>query len=709
MADTQGDLIETSVGNLTGSLRDAVILTVVVILLILARIRMTLLAAVSIPFTFLLTFAGMKLIGYELNIVTLTGIILAVGLLVDDAIVVIENIDRHQRLPGVSPREAAATGTREIFFADFAGTFTTLVVLLPVMFVGGYPQRILRPLSVTLFLALLSSYVVSVTLIPFLSPRLSGSSRIERTIEKYLERLAELWLAPFRSFFVGAYRLARRRGMWLAGLAGLALLVVSARMMPLSGRDLMPPMDTGIIKIAFEADTNTSLAATEAIVSRMEKIAMAIPGFVRMAAVAGSEPGVISFGAERTPQEGMITAHFVDRFHRKDTIWEVEAHLRSAFARIPGLKVANVYDYGATPLSSISAPVDVMISGPEGAVLDRLADAVGEALAPVRGLTSVSRTWDRSKRELHLALDPEKLALYGTDPPQVAETLRAAIQGDRASVLRVPGEDGHVLRVQYPEARRNSPLALMTLLIPTRQGWVPLKEIGTLRSEWTRSRFVRQNLQPVVDVLGYRATAAISHVQDQVDESLRRIEIPPGYSVRQEGEIKYMGESFGRLGRAMLLAVILLYFALVPTFRSFLDPVTIMLAIPLALIGVSWGMLAAGRHFCMPASMGMILLAGITVNNAILLLNFIQNAQKAGETLDAAIEGAIKTRTRPILMTAMSTMVGMLPIAAERAVGLERLSPLAVAAIGGLFVSTLLTLVYVPLFYSLMAKIRKKA
>lgn len=708
IVDTQGNLIETSVSNLTDSLRDAIILTIVVILLLLARIRMTLLAAISIPFTFLLTFAGMKLIGYELNIVTLTAIILAVGLLVDDAIVVIENIDRHSRQPGVTPYRAALTGTKEIFLADFAGTFTTLVVLFPVLFVGGYPQKILRPLAMVLFMALLASYFVSVTVIPLLSPRLSGTSRIEQHIEKYLGRLVEFWLTPFRLFFVNAYRFAKRRRFLLIGPIGVGLLVVSAKVMPLAGRDLMPPMDTGIIKIAFETETNTSLETTEAIVTQMEKIIMKVPGFIRMATVVGSEPGVVSFGSERNPQEGLITAHYVDRFHRKDTIWQIEEGLRDGLGRIVGLKFINVFDYGATPLSSISAPVDVMISGPNGIVLDQLSAEVIQSLSTVRGLTSVSRTWDYSKREIHLKFDPEKLAVYGTDPLRVAETLQNAVQGNRASILRVPGEDGHVLRVRYPAAYRNSPLDLETILIPSNIGWVPLKELCVLEPAWTRSRFVRQNLQPVVDVLGYRSTAAISHIQNQVDDQLKNIKMPKGYSIQQEGEIKYMGESFGRLGKAMLLAVIFLYFALVPTFRSFLDPIVIMLAIPLAFIGVSWSMLIVGRHFCMPASMGMILLAGIVVNNSILLLNFIKTARQQGKTLDEAIEGAIYTRTRPILMTALSTIMGMLPIAAERAIGLERLSPLAVVAIGGLIVSTLLTLVYVPLFYTIFENIREK-
>ncbi|MDD2391211.1 MAG: efflux RND transporter permease subunit, partial [Desulfobacterales bacterium] len=344
VADTQKDLIETSVSNLTVSLRDAIILTVVVILLMLARIRMTLLAAISIPFTFLLTFAGMKLIGYELNIVTLTGIILAVGLLVDDAIVVIENSDRHSQQPGITPQKAALTGTKEIFLADFAGTFTTLVVLFPVMFVGGYPQRILRPLAIVLFLSLLSSYIVSVTVIPLLSPRLSGTTRLEQYIEKYLDKLTNMWLTPFRRFFTGAYRFARRYRWLVIGPVGVGLFVISARVMPLAGKDLMPPMDTGILKIAFETETNTALTATEAVVTQMEKRVMSVPGFIRMATKVGSEPGVISFGSERNSQEGIITAHYVDRFHRTETIWQIENRLRSGLSQIPGVKVINVFD-----------------------------------------------------------------------------------------------------------------------------------------------------------------------------------------------------------------------------------------------------------------------------------------------------------------------------------------------------------------------------
>ncbi|HHI97660.1 MAG TPA: efflux RND transporter permease subunit, partial [Thermodesulfatator atlanticus] len=320
----------------------------------------------------------------------------------------------------------------------------------------------------------------------------------------------------------------------------------------------------------------------------------------------------------------------------------------------------------------------------------------------------VSRNWTLEKREIELVLNLEKLARYKVSPLELASTIRAAFSGAAASVLRVPGEDGYVIRVRFPEGERRTLSDLKTLKIPTPEGPVPLNELATFQEVRTLTVYKRQGLSPVVDILGYRYTTAITHLQGQVNQLLADLPLPPGYRISQEGESKHMGESFGRLKKALIFALVLLYFSLVPTFKSFLDPLTIMVAIPLSLIGAVWGLLIVGRHFCMPAAMGMILLAGIVVNNSILLIDFIKKARAEGKGRREAIEGAIRIRTRPIIMTATGTITGMLPIAAERALGLERLSPLAVVAIGGLFVSTLLTLLYVPLFYTLFEDLKKK-
>lgn len=707
VVDTQGELIATSVSNLLDALRDSVLLTVLVIFLLMARLRTTLLAAISIPFTFLLTFAGMKLIGYELNIVTMTAVILAVGLLVDDAIVVIENIDRHAGAGDKSRFQAAVDGTREIMLADFAGTATTLVVLIPIMFVGGYSEKILRPLTVVLSLALFSSYIVSITVIPLLAPKLMKAGRDSNWLEKICGRFTDIWLLPLQEFLVGCFRLAsgKKSWIWLMGL--LILLPLSLKQMPLAGRDLMPPMDTGIIKIDFEVWPNRPVAVTDKVVTAMEQRIMEMPGFIRMATVVGAEPAVISFGSERTPQEGLITVHFRNRFAREKSIWEIEDELRREFAGIGGLKRVDIYDYGATPLSSIAAPVDVMIAGPDPHQLDRLADEVEKRLQRVRGLTTVSRSWDFSKKEITVTLDEARLAAWSLSPEDVSSLLTTATTGITASRFSVAAQDGYQVRLRFDPTEITSISALESLQIAGPKGVVPLAEIANLGQVFRQTRITRQDLLPVVDIRGFRGgAAAITQLQDQVKQLLADLPLPAGYRISQEGEIRHMQESFANLGRALGLALLLLYFAMVITFSSFTRPLIIMSAIPLAFIGVPWGMLLLDRHFCMPAAMGMILLAGIVVNNSILLVDFIETARARGAALNDAVAQAIRRRTRPILMTALSTVAGMLPIAAQTAVGLERLSPLAVVAIAGLLVSTFLTLAWVPALYAAVEKFK---
>ena len=701
IADTQKNLIETTISNLIDALRDSVIMTVLVIFVTLASIRLASLAAISIPLVFLMAFAGMYLMGSELNIVTMTAIILSVGLLVDDSIVVIENIQRHATKLKKPIKQAIVDGLNEIVLADWAGTFTTVIVLVPIMFVGGYSQKILRPLTVVLSLTLLSSFIVSVTVIPLIAKYMAGKIT-KNFIERFVSLVDRFIIEPIRDFFASVVGIALRyRPLFI--IPAVALFVISMKQMPLIGRDLMPPMDTGIVKIDFKAESDFGINATQKVAEKVANVVASIPGFKYMCLEVGTEPGVISFGTSRTPQQGAITAHFVDRFHRKKTIWQIEREIQKRASRIPGVSSIAVYDYGATPLSSIAAPVDIMIGGPDVKVLNKLAAEVEKRLYKVRGLTAVTRSWRWDKKEAALYIDPEKAAFYETDPISISSQIRQRIEGVGASILRVNGEDGYLIRVRYKNGQRNNINEILNFEIRTPKGLVPLRELAKINTRLTPTVFTRNDLTPVVDVYGYRSAAAsISHLHERILKVLKGLNLPKGYSLSYEGEYKNMGETGKRMGKALAIAVILLFFSLVITFKSWTNPLVIMVAIPLAIIGAVWGLLITGRHMCMPATMGLILLAGIVVNNSILLIDFIEQARARGEDLVTAIQQAVKTRTRPILMTVTCTVVGMWPVAAQEAIGLERLSPLAVVAIGGLVVSTILTLVYVPIFYSLV-------
>lgn len=707
--DTQGELIGLSVGNMLDALRDAVIMTVIVIFLFLADLRGMALAAISIPFTYLLTFAVMWLIGYEFNMVTLTAVIIAVGMLLDDAIVVLENIERHYHEAGADAHRAVVGGTQEVMLAIFSGTYATVMVLLPIIFIGGFVQTVLRPLSVSLVVALVASYVISVTVIPLLAPMLlrrangHGRNRFERLVFRFDGAVVE----PIRDFYVRLTGYALKHRWWF--LAGaFVLLAASLRQMPLVGRDLMPPMDTGIIKINFETDANTSLAQTEHTLALMEQTIRARPEVTSVSSLIGSEPAVISFGAGRLPQQGNITVHLKDRFHRKASIWQIEDALRDEFQRLPGLKSVDVFDFGATPLSTIRSSVDIMLSGPDLETLDRLGRDVEQRLRRhLRGATSVTRSWTLDAVEVQFTANPEKMALYRIAPSAVAGQLAGAVRGMPSSVFRIPNEDGLTVWIQLPRAQREHAAQLATYPVQTPFGAVPLAQLGTITRRAVPSVITRQGLERTLDIQAYRSRQAISHLQEDVDAALKTLVLPPGYTLSHEGEIKQMNDSFARLGQALVLGLVLLYFSLVPAFKSWLHPLTIMSAIPLAVIGAAWSMLLAGKHGCMPSMMGLILLAGIVVKNSILLIDFITAARERGASTYDALVDSVRIRTRPILMTAVGTSVGMIPIAMEWAIGLERLSPLAVVAIGGLLVSTFLTMVYVPILYSLFEDARR--
>ena len=701
IADTQGRLIDLTVSNMLDALRDAVIMALLVILLFLGNSRAAFITALSLPFTYLLTFAVMWLIGDEFNMVTLTAVIIAVGMLVDDAIVVIENIERHIEELGESGFTAAIRGTREILLADFSGTFSTIVVLLPIVFIGGYVQTVLRPLSMVLIISLLASFVVSVTIIPLLTPYLLRPGArdplgfILRPFQRYL-------LEPFKDFYVAlvGWGLQHRA---LVLLSFLALFVMSARQMPLLGRELMPLMDTGIIQISFEAEPDTNE-------QQMQRIAAAVDSAVRDAVppewllssstVVGAEAGVRAFGAARTFQQGLSTVNLVDRFHRDQGIEAIEIAVRKRVRAIPGLIAANVNEYGATPLSSIRGSVDVMISGPDWRELDRLADEVMQRLNSVGGLTGIERSWQGGSRRVQLDVDPLQAHHFGLTADAIAKQLAAAIGGIPGGRLRVSGENSIPVWVRLEPSQRNDPEFIAGLPMRTPDGrLVPLGNLASVSIEYQPASHTHQALTPTIDVIGYRRNIAVTHLHENVVQALAGLELPRGYSISYEGAIKQLGESFGRLFAALGLGFVLLFLSLLVIFRSFLRPLAIMGTLPLALIGGAWAMMLADKHGCMPSFMGLILLMGIVVNNGILLVDFIQTALARGEELNQAILEAVRLRTRPILMTAGSTIVGMIPIAMEWAVGIERLSPLAVVAIGGLIAGTFLTLLVVPVLF----------
>ncbi len=708
ITDTQKDTIVQSTENMFDSLRDAIIMSTIVVFFFLASFRQVVVVLATIPMVYASTIALMWIVGIEFNVVTLTAIILALGLLLDDTVVVMENIERHYKEGGDDIRKSVLTGTKEIMFADLSGTLTTMIALAPILFVGGYPQTVFRPLVGTLLLALTASYVISITAVPLLSLRILT---IEwpwlMRLENFFDQMTSAVMNVVRSFFGTAVDMAlQHKLVAVAYFVGLALLfVVSVRgVMPTVGQELMPPMDTGGVKINIVTDPNLPIEASQRIVTEVNRILAENGPLLRLSSAIGSEPGVLSIGSGSGTDTIAITATYVNRYERKESIWEIQHRLRPLLAKIDNIKSLDVVDFGATAMASIRASLDVTLSSPSFADLEKAGDLVEKALYKTQGIVSVSRTWHDDKRVYTLKIDQARAALYGLKSGDIAGQLQGVLRGAMVGSFPLQNSVDFGVRVWLPQEQRDSRDILETTLLDSPKGKIPLAAVATLKQELEPGLITREGLSYTLNVYGSREKSAISHIMASFDKVFAGTVLPSSVTMEQSGDVKQFKSSAGRMVRAIGFAVILIFFTLIALFDSIKVSIMIVLSIPLTIIGASWTNLLLGYHVSMPAMMGFILLSGIIVNNAILLIHFAQEKMAEGMDKREAMLESIRIRTRPVLMTAFAVAAGMLPVALGSAIGLERLAPLGAVAIGGLIVGTFLTLLFIPLIFILVTK-----
>lgn len=699
IVDTQRDLIETANTNMLEALRDAIIFTLIVLLFFLGNLRAIAAAAVSIPLVFLGTIGVIWLSGGELNIVIYTAIILALGMLVDDAVVVLENIERHLVEMHESLEDAIIHGTREVVAPVFAGTIATIVIIAPLMFIGDFPQVIFRPLIVTLIIALIVSYILSFTLIPKFSAYLYRNGVIKNRFEVAFERLYQNTMgrlvSPYLSIlhFSNTGRTAWRKTILVVGV--LALLIVSIKIvMPLIGKDAMPPMDTGIVKVKIAFSSNDRVEDTSVklkpFFTWLNKQA-----FVSTSSIAfGSEEGVLSLGSGNLPTEATMTILCTNRFERHETIWQIEEKIRTELGTLSGVKSVDVYDFGATPNSSIKAPLDIRLTSADPDALYNDAQTLIASLQSVRGLTSITPSWREDMSEIDVSINTDKALSYGLTPLSIMNQIPirgqiVALSGNLASMNNQP------VRLYLSGNFQEHLLSLENLPINSNVRTIPLSAVATLKTQITPAKLERDGLLYSIDVNGYRVKRPITHITDDADALIKQLTLN-GTTVTQQGDIVQLNDSFKRMTKAIGIGVLLLFVVLTAIYASARLAGVMILVLPLSMIGAAWGMLLFDKPSCMPSMLGILLLFGIIIKNSVLLIDFYQAHRKTNPPYESAVE-SVKVRFRPVMMTAFGTIAGMLPIAFEWAVGLERLSPLADVAIGGLLVGTLLTLVYVPL------------
>ena len=701
LADTQQTLIQTANTNMLEALRDAIIFTLLVILLFLGNLRAVAAALASIPMVFFATIAIIWMFGGELNLIIYTAIILALGMLVDDAVVVLENIERHLTELKEDLQTAIVKGTKEVIAPVFAGTLATSAIMFPFLFAGDFPQQIFRPLISTLIIALFVSYFLSITFIPsisfFLYRKGTDKMRIERGLEtlyqKSFGRLVHPYLAILK--FSAGGRSGLRRSLMTLGV--VLILALSIRtVMPVIGRDLMPPMDTGIIKARVKFSANETVEATEKRIAPFLIWLHQQPEVEMSSVTFGSEPGVLSLGSGSLPTEALMTINCVDRFQREASLWELEERFRQQLATLQNVKSVDVFDFGATPLSSIKAPINVQLRAEDYKLLPAASHQAAKALGEVKGITSVATSWDKDFTEAVLQIDTNRALAYGITPVQIA------MQLPLAGIPVTLSGNLVTMQTQFVRLYFNRPFdenlqGLRLIPIQTAKGPVPLEALAQIEYRLTANKIERNGLLYSLDVTGYRAKRPISIMAADAEAALAETSMP-GVSLHQEGDMKQMGDTFQRMIKSIGIGVVLLLMALIAIYQSVRMAFVMILVLPLAMIGASWGMLLFNKPSCMPSLVGIMLLFGIIIKNSVLLIDFYQQHRKAGSSPFAAAQESVRVRFRPVLMTAFGTIAGMIPIAFEWAVGLERLSPLADVAIGGLLIGTVLTLIYIPMF-----------
>ncbi|MDE3740259.1 efflux RND transporter permease subunit [Maribacter polysaccharolyticus] len=702
ISDTQRNLIETANSNMLEALRDAIIFTLIVVLFFLGNFRAIIAAALSIPMVFFATMAVIWLTGGELNIVIYTAIILALGMLTDDAVVVLENVERHLNELKEDLETAILNGTKEVIAPVLAGTISTIAIIFPLMFIGGFPEKIFKPLIFTLIVALIISFFISITFIPQLLKVMYKNgftkTKVELWFDKAYNNTIGRLVAPYVQVikFSNGKQKVLRRVVLTAGVV-LLLVLSMGSIMPTIGKDAMPPMDTGIIKAQIAFSANETVESAERKVMPFLTWLHEQDWADKSSVAFGTQPGVLSLGSGNLPSEATITINCVDRFHRSSTMWELEDVIRDKLSELKGLKRNDVYDFGATALSSVKAPLDVRLKSP---VVDGLAEKthqVSEAMSTVKGLTSVSTSWNKDVSEIVLDIDENKALSYGLTPYDIAAQIpvKGQVVGLNANLQSM---NSQYVRLYLKGKFSENEQTLRLLPVQSKFGEIPLEWLAKISKKLTYAKIERDKMLYSVDVNGYRSKRPITHLTDDANSALANVNNLKDVVVSQEGDIATINDSFSRMIKAIALGIILLLMVLIAIYKSVKMGFIMILVLPLSLIGAAWGMLLFNKPSCMPSLLGILLLFGIIIKNAVLLIDFYQHHRSSGESpFESAIE-SVRVRFRPVLMTAFGTIAGMIPIALEQAVGLERLSPLADVAIGGLLIGTLLTLIYVPIY-----------
>jgi HAE1 family hydrophobic/amphiphilic exporter-1 len=704
LVTNQADYISASIGNVGSTAISGGILAIFVVFFFLASIRRTLIISIAIPISIIATFLMVYLGRLTLNIMSLGGLVLGVGMLVDNAIVVLENISRHQR-ESEDAIASASAGTREVGLAVSASTLTTLVAFLPFLLITGLAALFFRELILTIAFSITVSLVVALTIVPMLTAQFfKGDSAQKGRLVKLSDRI-------FSKISAG-YRVILRwciSHTWVILPAFIVIFVASLGLVRFLGSEFLPQMDDGRISIRVTTPSGIALEETDKIMRRIESIVATFP-VESYLTVTGAL--VKSSGTTEDPTRSGIDIQLIDMKQRKASTAEIMNQLRGKIAKadIPNaqIKVTRATIKGIHKTGGTS-DVDIKLRGLDLTTLSNLARQVVGRIRDIEGLVNVDTTIEYAKPELQIIVDRTRAAQYGLNVSQVAQSIRTAVNGTVATQL-IEKDREYDIRVQLsPESIASVQDVENIPLLPASSTAVYVKDVAQVTEAFGPVQITRENQIRQVEVTADVAGRTVGKVVSDIQTALADLNLPEGYFLEHGGEAETMKETTGSLGIVLALAIFLVYVVMAVQFESLLSPLIIMFTLPLSLIGVILGLYLTKTPIGATVGLGVIMLAGIVVNNAIVLVNYIEILRRdQGMECKEAILQAGPVRLRPILMTAFTTIMGLLPLSLGIGEGTETLQPLAVAVIGGLLVSTFLTLLVIPSLYMLFDTVKQK-
>ncbi len=692
--------IRDSIDNVVVNLIIGGILATIILFLFLRNVRTTLVIAITMPIAIIATFNLIYFAGETLNLLTLGGLALGIGMMVDSSIVILENIYRY-REKGYERIEAAKTGAKEVASAVIASAITTVAVFIPIVFVEGLASELFSPMALTISFALLVSLIASLTLVPMLSANLlKNKEKEEHRSKKGISGIQK----GFGKALSGIYPAYKKTLNWslnnrlIVVFATVVLLVVSYLLVPMVGTEFLPEMDQGEINIDITLPEGTVMSETEKI---LDDIVVYLVGIEEVDTIFTSAGSGGSFSMGRSsPNIGNLyirLAPLADRSRGTDVIMD---DIRSFTNKIPGaeIEVSQMQSGGFTSDTAVS----VKITGDDLNILKGLAEEVKSQVGKVEGTRNVTTTFEEGKPEMQIIIDREKAAMYGLTYNEILNTVRTGFNGQLATRIRYEGQEIDV-RVTLPEEYKQDMSQINDMPIMLHNGTsIKLKDVAELSQAQGFALINHEDQKRQVSVSADIIDRDLGSITTDVENNLKSINVPDGYIIKIGGQAEEMMESFDSLKFALILSIFLVYMVMAVQFEAITHPLVIMFSIPATFIGIILGLIVTGRTLNVSTFIGIIMLVGIVVNNAIVLVDYINILRKRGKNRRDAILEAGPNRLRPILMTTLTTVLALIPLTLGLGEGAELQAPFATVVVFGLSFATLVTLLLVPVMYTYM-------